>query len=667
MQRVIPSVIITLSLLLAIVVPAGRAIAQAEEIAKQAALFGLKQLASMGYDSNCNKSQSIDSTDQIGNVVCDALASQLGRKESEFREDVRAGLIEINGRLSNIEMSLETLSANQGRMEKALDLISLKIDTIPFETAAATARITLDTIWNDRFLPILVDPDSFTRKNAVDLARDLTRSDSVHRQMGVVVSAFTKRSSQGTLLGRHLSQVLVATDPGSDLETPYRLLEAIMTDVLADHTRAEIMYAWSAAILAADCSRIAEEDSSDTCYEPTQSLTVFRGVADEQRQRLMNEFNLVIDRMVLQNSDHIRIEAGFLHHDAVSVFAMADYFTASALREGFGMRGRVVSTGEAFSGTIRISGTNYRDKGARTTDLGHEIDWWTRPSEGQPYDTLHFGPSWKVHYFSESGVVAGDYDIESRVPWDSGTILVRTVDITTGLPPEEGADPDAVIDFGSFLAIARAGGAYAVMSDAWDISPSKASGTSTQPELSQYLDGSVIWEAEQLFPPKPKISKSTFSSSVDRKRSITFVDGGEITMTLHSGPAAGRLHPAHTGVFQSPEAPAERATITYFVDYTQFGTENEAAFDIVTKLSAVSERDEHEIAWSVNKSVTKRSFGEVRQPATKSATFNFESGVRYELWLQQRVKFSIPPSGLEPTKYNFFTGLSPEAIHFSRD
>jgi hypothetical protein len=157
------------------------------------------------------------------------------------------------------------------------------------------------------------------------------------------------------------------------------------------------------------------------------------------------------------------------------------------LGNGDGLWGRVISAGHTWDGSIEVTcggapqalnpvlrysapaaGSGVRIIGP---DSG-EIDWWVSSKGNAVYDEVRFSPEWQgyIYNFAHVSSRGGPCTVSPKLP--KGGVLpwvqpsISLVEIRPPKRKETDPEPPA-FTFGSFTAIQRAGGTYALMSGQW--------------------------------------------------------------------------------------------------------------------------------------------------------------------------------------------------------
>ncbi|MFW2544043.1 hypothetical protein ACN2XU_15525 [Primorskyibacter sp. 2E107] len=655
------------------------------EAGKAVVVFGIKQLASAAYDSSCrNGASTRPAEDAGGDLICMAVGSALGKSEEEFRRDMRAGLENLNAGIARIEERLDELKAGQAALQDAIGVVAMAVDLIPAETEAHRNLVKIRAAWRDQFKGFLNGSRDFNAERSVAFARELVFASRIAQSLSLLNETLVGRAAgdKPPLIEQQFNHLMakLALKEDVDLDTAYLLFSSIMESLQLEQARGEIMYAWAAAILEAHC---AETGDCAAARDLPHTTEEFRVTALRHRVEQLTMFNRLVERMVLARSDLHSLEANFLHHDAELLFASADLFTAIQLREGFGIRGRVISAGSAFDGTVTIGGrvlsagkpTRQQDPRKpvmppRLNGSTQQIDWWTKPANAVVYDTVHFTDSWTTYDIADSSFSLGSHAVTTALPWVNGPVEVRRIDLSTGRVATDDSLAENVVEFGSFLAIARAGGAYAMMHEAWDVgrqdSPAYAKGTNTAPQLSQLHDGMVVYASKSVRDTSARVDSVERNREIKRIRNVTFADGGTVTVHMKSTPP-GMLYPGAQEDEINADAPLNGA-LNYFTDYKQDVFKLASSrFSLHTSLLFIRDRGYNGFYWDVSKEPTSPTAGAVTMAPVETRSFQVSDGEELRVKLASRVNFEIATSGFDATRYRFFTGIAPTEVYVTRE
>jgi hypothetical protein len=268
-----------------------------------------------------------------------------------------------------------------------------------------------------------------------------------------------------------------------DVRPLYLELELAMRQWVLRQQQAQVLYLWSARAL---------EGTPDA---PSQTVAEYRKSYAANLEAQLESFQRAVEWLVLANSFPRSPFANFLPSHAEEVFARADAFQALALSTsdevapqsaGQAIWGRVIALGPGSAGsTLTLKSPNNSPlllKASLTKSVRLqgwlELDGWSASNPAQPlvFDRIDFAREWTVYRFKQplgNNAKLGDYQF---APGDAGNALpylpsIVRVDDSLGEITGRASER-----FGSFVGIARAGGAYALFSGEFDKQSSESWG-----------------------------------------------------------------------------------------------------------------------------------------------------------------------------------------------
>ena len=645
--------------------------AAVQEMVKQAASFATGEIYDAGCDNPNNPQPKGDAINQLGCAIAKSVA---GRGKAEFESQMRQGLQDIKEVVDRIEVQVNVLEDGQKSILNALKRVEVTLASVSIETVAENAGLKIRSVWRDEFAPAMRKGSTATSSELLKLARRIVMDHKIDERLGEVTTAMVTRgvTNKPPLLEQHMDVLLtgIQGSSSSDLVNPHDYYRGTVQKVLADYGRGEIMYAWAIVMLEAECTGLALIDQK--CAALPISSEAFHKRSLEHRTEILNIYRNMVERLVLSFSDPSSIKAGFLHEDALSVLYLADAFIAVNLEERRGIHGRVISAGEAFSGQITINGKRYDSSGARNIAAARDIDWWTRPSPSGVYDTVHFAKNWTVHDVvvpeEKTGV---EYQVEDKMPWHSGPFGMIRLDASTGEQATASTSEEDLIEFGSFVAIARAGGAYAMMRDAWPVFGENDGfhneGSRTFPAVGFYNSGSVIYRPERAL--KGDANHLLFKSNweVRRRSPIKLADGGTIRWHGRFKGAEDVLAGARNLSGLNGIIPKDAAVFFN----TQFRS------NVISGSSSVKLRTgvnfspntggNFTMDWALDLEVTKPTTKAVQISEKETRGKFFPAGISFNGLIFAELDAKIYTTGFESTPYVMFAGTAPTALYITRD
>ncbi|WP_147250936.1 hypothetical protein [Arenicella xantha] len=429
-----------------------------------------------------------------------------------------------------------------------------------------------------------------------------------------------------------------------------------------------MMYSWAVRMLEARCAVLLEQDKE--CVAIPTSSEQMRSNSSLHRTAMLDLFRDNVERLVLEHSSPSSLNRNFLHEDAINVFISADFFAAIHLPNRQGMRGRVISAGDAFSGTLSINKKSIKAERARTITSSADIDWWTRSAANKPYTEVHFAPAWRIYDVVLDASDNEKLEIDSPLPWHTGPFELKKIDTLTGEIVTDETAKEGVIAFGAFTAIARAGGAYAMMNNAWPVNFGEDTGpnnygTRTQPVVIASESANVIYNSSKIF--EGTAGKQDFDTKwlVRRVAPITIVDGGNITIHGHFGDAeaarAGRSNKQRRSFI-----PVDTA-LYYDIDFRK--TTVSSSSNMYLRTAAIFSRKQgyNQLGWSHENSFSARHQGSVSHEGSRSTKVKYSAGAKLNVSLLAEFRGTIYSTGWDATPYTLFAGIAPTALYFTRD
>ena len=430
------------------------------------ALAGAKWVIGRIYDGTCRPKME----DVINQAICDGFASFSGRNESQWKEKMEAKLNEISTRLETIDRATTQIQASIDRNHKETYRLFLQAASRHEAARVETRTINLWSEFKDQFDN--VDED-LNREAMVRFAKKII-SNNLDRKLGDLNTVLTHPIGGGQPLLRYPFYAWSDTrgfnappetfNSDGSVDAAYDFAEKAFMDFRMQQQKLFIMYVWAAKVLELDC-----EMGNTPCVEPPSSSKEIKRNYDRYTREQVERFNEGLEWLLMAYGRPSWGDPWFLPLAANQLFLRANYLNAAILGEGNGVWGRVISMGDAWDGNISLqcgaaSGTIKPVFSYLVPVHGRNsltaADWWTSRASNGVFDEVRFSPNWKVfHYFVPNApvgpcTVADQLPKKGILPWvQTGTQVVRA----------QGSDGGEVT-FGSFLAMHRAGGAYALAS-----------------------------------------------------------------------------------------------------------------------------------------------------------------------------------------------------------
>lgn len=528
--------------------------------------FGLEksvgQIAGMGYKTNC-KAQNLDYKSD-DSWYCGVFAKLSGQDEAEFKERMLHNMEKIRGSLTNIENGIAAIQRQQQEIYDLNRLILIKLDEIGPETTIGQNISKIRTTYNEQFSRMFKIPGSgTTQPSTLDpvrmraFAHQIVFTDRTHELLGVIHDQLVNPPIPGKdpLLRAYAKRAFeqIKNDPVNGLDPAYQYIESAVDGLLADQRKGYVLYIWATETLQSDCEmatsdaakgKVTNEEKDKRCKDFHQ----FPHTADEYRATFaehvrvqLNELNAGLEYQVLAASNTHARQANFLPANADRLFTRCDLFTAGNLEQGYGIMGRVITMGDTFNGTLNFANASRPPIGAPNSvpTYGSRVDWWKATQTAGAYDEINFGNEWKIYHYHVPTSNEGTFFTDQALPHHP-EIVVRNITLGTG-------ETATTTPFGSFTAIHRAGGGYALLSGDWERVTKdeiKWRGELKEGWNDFYFDkatmqagmlysGSVVWEKKNLgLDQYIDANKYSYARSMKKIRNPK---GGELTLTATFG------------------------------------------------------------------------------------------------------------------------------------
>jgi hypothetical protein len=417
---------------------------------KMAVELSVKKLAEMGYNTNCRaKDLKYNSDDSW---YCGLFAKLSGADKTEWKDRLVKRLTDIETQISTINRDLEKIRQRQETLASQNEQILTRINEVGAEATIgkSVSQIRLD--WKNEYVPLFTGTSALTEERALAFAHRIVFTDELHRQIGIINDQLTQNSFGNDTLLRSYGRRFLQSGT-SDLDKPYEYIEAVLQGLIAEERRGYVMYVWAAETLQSSCEMGGDcTDAKKLPHTAVEFRRLFAGYLDQQ----LAEFNSAIEFTVLARCDTHRRSAFILPDHGLRVLARADFFTSAMLEDGYGLRGRVISMGDGFDGNLALSGNQPLPPTGMITMppvYGPRVDFWRATKTPNVYDEIRLGDRWKIYHYHVKGLIHAT-KISTSLPYTPKTIELRPLDLGTA----------GHVFAGSFTAIERAGGGYALLS-----------------------------------------------------------------------------------------------------------------------------------------------------------------------------------------------------------
>ena len=516
-----------------------------------------KALAGLLYDTSC-KDRNI--SDPATGYICKILGSVSGKTEDAWKEKVTEQLSAISSKLDTIQ---STQLAIQRELQTEHKLNEARFNQVSANVVAGTHLVRVEGLW-EKFRAQFdkIDAD-VTRDAMISFAKEIMKSQP-HTILADLNVVLTTPVLDGQPLVRYPfyewrlknENRMIHELKGMDV---YDFSEKKFAEFRAREEKAYVMYMWAATVLETQC----KIDSAHCTKPPRSTADVQADYARYTKQQIA-AFNTSVDWFLLNYSiTRTGLGGNFLTlPDAREILLRANVLTSATLTNNEGLWGRVISMGDRWDGTLEVScggaaqtlkpvldykvpvaGTGFPNAGP---DSG-PLDWWVSSKGNATYDEARFASDWRMFHYNIPTAPTGPCTIAQTqaksgyLPWVDPSIKVAKVKTPDGRE----------FPFGSFVAIQRAGGSYALLSG------SDWSGT-TDPEWLQEGPGQrekVVynWTIDKKALAGPRIGlymkgraeykMSNFSSRIHNRssivlsstKSIRFPDGDTFKLNFVPG------------------------------------------------------------------------------------------------------------------------------------
>lgn len=447
---------------------AGKLIDLATGLGKELALEGLKLLAEVYYESRRDICE-----DEKANILEKAICLAVGKFAG-----VGPGGPSLDDKIDKVIGTLDQVNSNVNEIKRTVNVILtevnlVRLDIAQLAVAAPTYKALQDIqIAYDQFRQYtngLKDTDY-----SAFFSRVLTGSDNLPDGIARVFNALTSSVSGKPSLIENALQQIEQEAPNSSLLACYYLYEQYINSILLDLGKGRIVIEAALVYFQA-----MEKYGKSPAERPTSGINLknWRQRWETGMTGLLNHFNrqwdfYVLHRYAARPEDPDLpdpsptcaqgINPFFFPDDARETFRSADAFCCIQSNK-YGLRGRIFSLGGQFNGTLKFKSGQYTVE--KTTDdikISKKLDYWTASQPGI-YDKVDFSDEWTVHHYLITQVKTGEMELDIALPYTPPKIQISKSNPQTLQP----LTSDHAVNFGSFVEIARAGGAFALLSGTW--------------------------------------------------------------------------------------------------------------------------------------------------------------------------------------------------------
>jgi len=440
--------------------------------AGKGAEFAVKLVGGLIYDSSCN----VPVQSAASRYICDVLGSVTGKTDEAWKNQVKK-------QLADISKGVETLTLGQNQIANELRQVHKTMEA-EFEQAAqkvqATQAITkIEGNWK-KYQREFAENTQPNKAEMIELATKLIKDEKLDSVLQDLNVALTTRVLDGQPMLRFpfykWRETRGFTHFRYDGLEAYDFAEKKFMEYRTLEDKAYLMYLWAATVIESKCQL---EKAVDCKPRLPVSTAVFKRDFERYTKEQVEVFNAAADWLLLSYGNLHGLDARYTEPERFEEpMARANFLTASILAPGGkGMWGRVIAMGNAWDGTLRmqcggkaltvkpvLSYTtpvegNTRFYSGNNHDYG-PADWWVARKGDAVYDEVHFANEWKIFHYSLPDAAVGDCAVTQQLPERGILPWVQPGTQVAQVTPADGRPRP----FGSFLAIQRAGGTYALMS-----------------------------------------------------------------------------------------------------------------------------------------------------------------------------------------------------------
>jgi hypothetical protein len=467
-----------------------------------------KMLAGVLYDTSCVNRNN----DQFTGYVCTILGSVSGRTEDKWKQEVTSQLKEIHSKVDTLTVGQREIQRSLAEMKTDLNN---KFNTVAQNVVAVQHLIRIEGLWEKYQAQFDKIDEDVTRDSMVSFAKEII-AEKPHTMLADLNTVLTQGipATGGQPLVRYpLSEWRIAHTAGMGFEQkmmePYEYAEKRFVDFRMREQKAYVMYLWAANVLETQCNL-----SPAQCTKPPRSTKAFKDDWNRYTQQQSAAFNSAVDWLLLSYSSYRMAQSpSFLAvNQSADVMQRANYLTSTMLGSGEGLWGRVISMGKAWDGSLQVACGGSPQTlmpvlkyavpaaGSGVAIIGADsgpIDWWVSRSGNAVYDEVRFAADWQNYIYSIPAAKAGPCSVSPNLP--KGGLLPW---VQPDRKVVELRGTEKPFAFGSFIAVQRAGGTYALVSGDW--------GGMTSPHFKKEGDGELVtkedrWIIEPKLPGGPRI------------------------------------------------------------------------------------------------------------------------------------------------------------------
>jgi hypothetical protein len=429
--------------------------------------FAVKAASALIYNNAC----PARSDEAVGKFLCDTLGDVSGRAEQQWKEEVDRKLTAMSQQLGVIDKNVERLQSSMNTNHKE---IQAHFEQAATKVIATKITVRIDNLWKT-FRSQLKEGSNTSHAALVDFANEVI-AEKLPTKLGDLNVVLTQNELDGQPMLRYpfyLWRIKHAHWPREawDPRQTYSFAEEKFGYYLGEEEKLYLVYLWAAEILESQC-----EMNPATCgSKPPVSSLEFKKRFDGYRRDQVAAFNAATNWFILEYSyPHSRDErflAGYANSGTTEeVLLRANLLTAAILGDGGGLWGQVLTMGNKWDGSLEAQcGAKkevlkpFLSSTVAVKDPSGSLDWWTSDNADRVYNQVRFASEWTVYQYQMPDVPTGKCTVNATLPNRAGMLpwVEPDTEVTTIGSGENARH------FGSFLAIQRAGGAYALASGEW--------------------------------------------------------------------------------------------------------------------------------------------------------------------------------------------------------
>lgn len=424
-----------------------------------------KELSGKFYDATCAKEITKDPAEQY---FCNALAGFSGRDEQEWKAEIKKQLSEINSKLAELEEGQKRLQYDLTQHHQEMYRLFKQAAA---EQIATNNEAEFETLWKAYRRQFDEDTSDVTRDEMTRFAKKIL-AEKLDKKLALYNTVLTTafRGNQALLRypffdyksKREFRAPPEAFNGDRSVDALYDAAEKAFVDARARQEKVSLMVLWAIKVLESDCQM------RTPCVAPPFSSAQFKKDYEAYTKDQLVAFNEGLDWLLFTYGNP-HVDPWFLPGVSENYLTRANFLNASIVGGGKGMWGRVISMGNAWDGSINTqcgaSSGVVKPRFSYTVPVEGRyqqtaLDWWVSRSGNNVFDEVRFAKDWKVYHYYIPDAKEGPCAVSQSLP---GKGIVPWVQPGTAVMKAKTIEGQEVV-FGSFIAIQRSGGTYAMAS-----------------------------------------------------------------------------------------------------------------------------------------------------------------------------------------------------------